>query len=205
MQWIEQTNINLPNNPPTVVLQINEFYIKCQENNFNLINNLLERERKNTQDFWIFKNTFVQTFTCFWIISPREGIGAVIPWKSVCYITIEAVNDSTVSQGKICYCERMRISLRFFVSQSSSPRSGDDRYSDNAKAHDNFPVLYITQWSAEQYPRCSTTPRKMAEYGKTLGAILHSLSYSNILEKITPAQDKAIASRYAIYLCVVKI
>lgn len=77
---------------------------------------------------------------------------------------------------------------------------GDDRYGDNVKEHrllDHFPILYITQWSARQYPRYPTTPRKMVEYGKTLGAIPHFLSCYNILEKITSIQDKAIASRDA--------
>lgn len=37
----------------------------------------------------------------------------------------------------------------------------------------------------------------MVEYGKTLEAIPHFPSYYNILEKITPTQDKAIASRCA--------
>lgn len=56
-------NINFPNNSFIIILHITELYIKCQENN-NLINNLLEREKEN-RDFWIFKNIFIQTFTGF--------------------------------------------------------------------------------------------------------------------------------------------
>lgn len=42
-------SINFPNNSLIIILQFTEFYIKCQETNFNLINNLLEREKENTR------------------------------------------------------------------------------------------------------------------------------------------------------------
>lgn len=82
---------------------------------------------------------------------------------------------------------------------------GGDRYGDNAKEHADSQPFSRPLYNAMIGGAISALPDNAAENGwsmvKHSGRSLIFFLLHNILEEITPAQDKAIASRAA-HLCV---